>query len=68
MQIQRNVGAADRIVRVILGLSLVVFAALGLVPAGWRLLVAGVGVVVTITGVVGYCTLYRLLGLNGAKR
>jgi hypothetical protein len=68
MQFQRNVGSADRIVRVILGLSLVVFSVVGLVPAGWRLLVGAVGVVVTITGAVGYCTLYRLLGLNGAKR
>jgi hypothetical protein len=68
MRIQRNVGPADRIVRVIVGISLIVFAVIGLIPEGWRVVVAAVGVVVAITGAVGFCTLYRLLGLSGAKR
>jgi hypothetical protein len=68
MRIQRNVGPADRIVRVILGVSLIVFSTIGLVPERWRVVVGVVGLAVTVTGVIGYCTLYRLLGLNGAKR
>ena len=54
-----NMGKADRIIRVILGVLLIgnVFFALKH-PIGW------IGVVLLITGIVGICPLYSLLGIN----
>lgn len=56
---QHNMGKIDRIIRVILGVLLVgsVFYALQH-PIGW------IGVILVVTGIVGICPLYSLLGIN----
>lgn len=56
---KNNMGKADRIIRVILGVLLIgnVFFALQH-PIGW------VGVILLITGILGICPLYSLLGIN----
>jgi hypothetical protein len=54
-----NVGGIDRILRIVVGLALVAWAALLGGPV-W----AWVGLVPLATGVVGFCPLYPLLGLN----
>ncbi|MEK8051825.1 DUF2892 domain-containing protein [Ideonella sp. DXS22W] len=54
-----NVGGIDRILRISAGLVLVGLAATGTVGAwGW------IGVVPLLTGAVGFCPLYPLIGLN----
>ena len=54
-----NVGSIDRVLRVVIGLALVVMAATGTIAA-WGY----IGVIPLVTGLVGTCPLYRLLGLN----
>ncbi|MBI4932397.1 MAG: DUF2892 domain-containing protein [Actinobacteria bacterium] len=66
-----NEGTADRIVRIVAGVALLVL--------GWGEIVTGtlgtifkfLGFVPLLTGLVGWCPLYRLLGLStrgkGAK-
>jgi len=68
MGIVKNVGTADRIVRMIVGVSLMVFGALGLVPGAWWAILMVVGLVVALTGAVGFCALYRVLGLSRPGR
>ena len=54
-----NVGGIDRILRITAGLVLIGLAATGTVSAwGW------LGVVPLLTGAVGFCPVYPLLGLN----
>ncbi|MDT7833790.1 YgaP family membrane protein [Aquabacterium sp. OR-4] len=54
-----NVGGMDRILRISAGLVLVGLAATGTVGAwGW------IGVVPLLTGAVGFCPLYPLVGMN----
>lgn len=53
--VPRNVGTADRIVRIALGLFL-----LSLVFVGPKSLLGLVGLVPLLTGTVGSCPLYRL--------
>lgn len=54
-----NVGGLDRILRIALGLVLIALAATGTIGVwGW------LGVVLVGTGVVGFCPLYPLIGLN----
>lgn len=64
----QNVGTADRIVRVITGGSLLVFAVLGLFPGTWAVVLSVVGVLVALTGLSGACPLYRVLRLSGTGR
>ena len=53
-----NVGGNDRILRIIVGLALIAWAALGGPIWAW------VGVVPLATGLVKFCALYPLLGVN----
>ena len=54
-----NDGGIDKILRVIVGIVLIGLAALGIVGAwGW------IGVVPLLTGLLGRCPLYPLLGIN----
>lgn len=55
----RNEGSIDRALRVILGLVLI-----SLVFVGPQTLWGWVGVVPLLTGLVGYCPLYSLVGIN----
>ena len=55
----RNEGTVDRVVRVLLGALLLALVWVGpQSPWGW------IGLVPLITGLVGSCPLYRLLGLS----
>jgi len=54
-----NEGTADRIIRVVIGLGLLSIVFVGpQSPWGW------IGVVPLATGVLGFCPLYRLVGIN----
>lgn len=55
----RNEGAVDRVLRIILGVSLLSLVFVGpQTPWGW------IGVIPLVTGLVGSCPLYTILGLN----
>jgi len=54
-----NVGGIDRILRVVLGAALIVWAALLGGPV-W----AWIGIVPLVTGLASFCPLYPLIGLN----
>ncbi|CAB1130091.1 conserved protein of unknown function [Candidatus Hydrogenisulfobacillus filiaventi] len=59
-----NEGTTDRVIRVVLGIVLIVLAVAGwLKPAGpW---VFGIlGAVSLLTGLTGFCALYRLFGIS----
>ena len=54
-----NVGGLDRILRIVIGLALIALALTGTIGLwGW------IGVVPLATAALGFCPLYRVLGLN----
>lgn len=55
----KNVNGIDRILRIVVGLVLVGLAATGSV--GWW---GWIGVVPLLTGLLGSCPAYKLLGMN----
>ena len=58
-----NVGHTDRVFRMTLGVTLMGLAGCGIVGAwGW------IGIVPFVTGAIGNCPLYSLLGINTAKK
>lgn len=58
----RNEGKFDRAARIILGIVLIVMALRGMyTPWTW------IGVVPLLTGLVGMCPLYSILGINTCK-
>lgn len=56
-----NMGTFDRIVRVIGGLALLVWAYMG--TGEWHML-GWIGVVPLVTAVIGWCPLYTVMGLS----
>ena len=58
-----NEGGVDRALRVIAGLALIALAFLGTVGA-WGY----IGVVPLLTGAIGFCPVYPLLGINTCKK
>ena len=58
----RNEHTVDRILRVVLGIGLLSLLAAGPLP-GWGL-VGLVGLVPLLTGIVGSCPIYSILGIS----
>ncbi|MDG5974145.1 hypothetical protein H010_02712 [Hydrogenophaga taeniospiralis CCUG 15921] len=61
----KNEGGIDRILRIVAGLALIAAAATGAIGV-WGY----IGVVPLLTGLMGWCPVYTLLGLNtcGVKK
>jgi len=60
-----NVGQIDKIIRIVVGLALIALVFVGpQTPWGW------IGVILLVTGLVGFCPAYKLLGINtcGVKK
>ena len=53
-----NIGTVDRILRIVVGLVLIALTFTGVLPV-WGY----IGVVPLLTGLVGFCALYTLLGI-----
>lgn len=59
-----NEGSVDRIVRAIVGVALLVVAFAGMVTGAWAWVLGIVGAVLLVTGAVGFCPLYGVLGMR----
>lgn len=55
----RNEGTLDRVIRTILGIALLALAFVGPKTA-WGY----IGLIPLLTGLIGFCPLYKLVGLN----
>ena len=56
-----NVGGVDKVVRIVVGVALIAWAATGGPVWAW------IGVVPLLTGVFNFCPLYALLGMSTCK-
>ena len=55
----KNVGTADRILRIVVGIILIAFVFVGpQTPWGW------IGAIPIVTALIGWCPAYRLLGIR----
>jgi hypothetical protein len=59
----KNVGSADRVFRILLGIALISLVFVGpQTPWGW------IGVVPLLTGLFGTCPLYSMLGFSSCPK
>ena len=57
--LRANIGKADRVIRIVLGLILISLVFVGpRTPWGW------LGLIPLLTAVVSFCPLYRLIGIK----
>ena len=61
--ISTNMGSADRVIRVVVGIALIGFALAGPADIAWKW--AGwIGVIPLVTALIGWCPLYTILGIK----
>lgn len=60
----RNVGGVERGIRIVLGSALIMAGALANLPEAGMYAAYVIGAVALVTGVVGYCPAWTLLGIN----
>lgn len=60
----RNESSLDRTLRIVAGLVLIGLWPFGVVNGAFAVALVVVGAVLLITGAVGFCPLYRLLGIS----
>ena len=61
---KKNMGSADRIIRVILAIAFAALYFTGTVTGTFGVVLLVLGVVFVLTSVVSFCPLYTLVGLN----
>jgi hypothetical protein len=58
---KQNVGSIDRIIRLIVGIVIIVVGAI--LNSWWGL----IGILIFLTGLLGWCGLYRIFGISTCK-
>jgi len=69
MRIRKNIGFADRMARIILGIIFLAIVPLAFGDPGSPLALFGLlGIIPLIFGIIGYCPPYDLLGINTYRK
>jgi len=65
---KKNEGPVDRIIRVLVGIALIALGLLGIVSGVWMWVAYILGAILLLTGIVGFCPLYKLFKTSTAKK
>jgi len=66
---EKNEGTVDRVIRVILGFILIYIGAIQMDLSGaLAFIVVLIGLILLISGIIGYCGLYTVIGINTLKK
>lgn len=66
MNLTKNVGSVDQVIRIIAGIALIALAFIkfGGIASTGGIVAAIVGVVLILTAIINFCPLYRILGMS----
>jgi amino acid transporter len=65
---QKNMGAPDRIIRLIIGVVLAILALTKVVTGAGAVVLGIIAIILIITGIISFCPLYVLLKMSTAKK
>jgi hypothetical protein len=65
---KKNMGKFERVIRISIAITLIALNAKGLVSGGVALAAIIVSVIFLITGLFGFCPVYKLFGVNSGTR
>jgi hypothetical protein len=63
-----NEGTADRIIRVVAGIVLLWLGFGGVADGAFGIVLGVVGAILTLTGLVGWCPLYSVVGVSTKRK
>ncbi|MBA3614068.1 MAG: DUF2892 domain-containing protein [Nitrospirales bacterium] len=64
MKKYRNIGHHERVIRVGVGFLLLALSGFSLLPGWGDLVLMIVGLIALLTGIIGYCPAWHVLGIN----
>ena len=64
MIMKKNMGSADRIVRILIALLATYLYYAGIVTGTWGIMLIVVSVIFVLTSAVGFCPLYAVFGIR----
>jgi len=67
MKLSLNVGSFDQISRLVLGAVLIALAYFGILTGTAAIIAYVVAAIAVVTGLVKFCPLYAILGINSCK-
>jgi len=59
-----NVGGIERPIRMIVGFAVLAIATFAALPASLEIVLYAIGTVAVVTGAIGFCPAWALLGMN----
>ncbi len=65
---KKNVSQVDGVVRITVALVIALVGYFELLPLGWMIILGIIGAILLVTGIIGYCPLYRILGICTYKK
>lgn len=65
---KKNMGSADKIIRVILAAIIAVLYLTGVLKGTFGLILLIVAIVFVVTSLIGFCPIYTLFGFNTGKK
>ena len=65
---EKNIGLVDKNTRIVLGLVLIIGSILNLVDPPWNYLLILIGIILLVTGSIGTCPFYLILGINTVEK
>ena len=68
MKLSLNVGGFDQVFRIILGAVLIVLAYFGILSGTGAIIAYVVAAIALITGIIKFCPLNALIGINTCKK
>lgn len=60
----KNESRLDRIIRVIAAIVIAVLYFTGVISGTWAIVLGVLGAILLVTGLIGFCPLYKLLGIS----
>jgi hypothetical protein len=67
MKALRNLGHHERIIRIAIGLILLALSGFSIIPGWGDLLLMAGGLIALLTGIIGYCPAWHIVGINTCK-
>jgi uncharacterized membrane protein len=64
----KNVGTIDRVIRVVLAIVLGYLYFSGTVTGALGIILLIIGIILLFTGLIGFCALYKPLGISTCKK
>ncbi|MFN4215870.1 MAG: DUF2892 domain-containing protein [Brevinematales bacterium] len=64
---EKNMGTLDRVIRLIIAAVLILLIVLKVLTGVWMIVAALVAIVFIVTSMLGFCPLYKLIGISTCK-